>query len=118
MEAKVLREKTLSELLEIEKERRSELFKVRMQHYTGQLIDVTQLRKLRGDVARVATLIKVKRVEADLKELVKLSENAGSPKLKTKVRFLSKYSEDVKRLNSSQKKEISKMLASLKRKKK
>lgn len=118
MEAKALKEKSLKELLEIEKEKRSELFKMRMQHYTGQLMDVSKLKVLKRDVARILTVLKTKRVEEDLKELVKLSESTRSEALKTKVRFFSKYIENVVKLNHSQKREITKMLTALKRKRK
>jgi len=57
MEIKELRNKSLEELSSLENETREELFKVRMQHYSGQLLDPTKIGKLKKDVARILTVI-------------------------------------------------------------
>jgi ribosomal protein L29 len=41
----------------LEKDARQELFKVRMQHYSGQLLDPTKVGKLKKNVARILTVI-------------------------------------------------------------
>ena len=57
MEIKELRNKSLEELFSLEKDTRNELFKVRMQHYSGQLLDPTKIGKLKKNVARILTVI-------------------------------------------------------------
>ncbi len=57
MEIKELRNKSLEELFTLEKETREELFKVRMQHYSGQLLDPSKVGKLKKNVARILTVI-------------------------------------------------------------
>ena len=57
MEIKELRNKSLEELFTLEKETREELFKVRMQHYSGQLLDPSKISKLKKNVARILTVI-------------------------------------------------------------
>lgn len=57
MEIKELRNKSLEELFTLEKETRDELFKVRMQHYSGQLLDPSKVGKLKKNVARILTVI-------------------------------------------------------------
>lgn len=57
MEIKELRNKSLEELFTLEKETRDELFKVRMQHYSGQLLDPSKIGKLKRNVARILTVI-------------------------------------------------------------
>jgi len=57
MEIKELRKKSLDELSSLEKEAREELFKVRMQHYSGQLLDPSKISKLKKNVARILTVI-------------------------------------------------------------
>jgi len=57
MEIKELRNKSLEELSSLEKEAREELFKVRMQHYSGQLLDPSRIGKLKKNVARILTVI-------------------------------------------------------------
>jgi len=58
MKAVELREKTVEELREIEKELREKLFRLKMHHYTGQLESVAELKALKRDVARVLTVLK------------------------------------------------------------
>jgi large subunit ribosomal protein L29 len=48
-----LREKSESELSELNVTLRRQLFGLRMKHHTSQLGDTSQLQKLRRDIARV-----------------------------------------------------------------
>lgn len=57
MKAQELREKSVEELQQLGNEKREELFRLRMQHYTGQLDQPSQLRATRKDIARIETLI-------------------------------------------------------------
>ncbi|MBN2693927.1 50S ribosomal protein L29 [bacterium] len=58
-----LSQKLLKELKELEKEKRMELFTARMKHYSGQLMDVSQLKKLKKEVAAILTVIHQKENE-------------------------------------------------------
>lgn len=57
MKAQELRDKSDQELVELEKEFRDELFRLRMKHFTGQLQRVTDLKEKRRDIARVKTVL-------------------------------------------------------------
>jgi len=56
MKAAELRQKTEKELVELERQLRDELFRLRMKHYSGQLQNVSELRVKRRDIARVKTV--------------------------------------------------------------
>ncbi|MBW3601700.1 MAG: 50S ribosomal protein L29 [Actinobacteria bacterium] len=56
MRAEELRELNDTELAEQLDEHRDELFRLRFQVVTGQLDDVTRLRRVRRDIARVLTV--------------------------------------------------------------
>lgn len=58
MKAKELRERTVEELRELETELREKLFRLKMQHYTGQLESVAELKAMKRDIARVLTVLK------------------------------------------------------------
>ncbi len=57
MKAAELRDKSAAELIEMERELRDELFRLRMKHFTGQLQRVSELREKRRDIARLLTVI-------------------------------------------------------------
>ncbi|MEH6504495.1 MAG: 50S ribosomal protein L29 [Cycloclasticus sp.] len=57
MKASELREKTAQELKELLMELRKEQFNLRMQSATGQLSQVHQFGVVRGDIARVKTIL-------------------------------------------------------------
>jgi large subunit ribosomal protein L29 len=57
MKAAELQAKSEAELIEMERELRDELFRLRMKHFTGQLQRVSELREKRRDIARVLTVI-------------------------------------------------------------
>ncbi len=56
MKAEKVREMTGEELVNKERELREQLFKLRLQKATGQLDNVSRLREVRRDIARVATI--------------------------------------------------------------
>lgn len=57
MKAAELREKSTGELREMEKDLREQLFKFKMQLYTGQLERVSELKTTKRDIARVLTIL-------------------------------------------------------------
>ncbi|MDD9946685.1 MAG: 50S ribosomal protein L29 [Myxococcales bacterium] len=57
MKTQELREKTDSELEELERDARRELWKARFDNYTNQLDNTAKIRRLRRQVARVRTLM-------------------------------------------------------------
>ncbi len=56
-----IKEKSLQELEELLKEKKLELFGLRMKLKTMQLQDTSQIRKTRKDIARIKTAITEKR---------------------------------------------------------
>lgn len=58
MRASELRQKSTDELVELNRERRRELFDLRFKHYTGQLMETSELRKARRDIARIETILR------------------------------------------------------------
>ena len=56
MNAAELREMSEKELVQLERELRDELFRMRMLHYSGQLQNASELRTKRKDIARVLTV--------------------------------------------------------------
>lgn len=55
-EAKELRGRSHEELESFVKEKREELFKLRFQHFTGQLENVARLKQVRREIARGETV--------------------------------------------------------------
>ena len=62
MKAKELRELSLDELLEKERELNQELFNLRFQKGTGQLGNTAIIPKTKRDLARVKTLIREREI--------------------------------------------------------
>jgi len=60
VKTKELRSKTLEDLLKLKEETSTELFEIRMKYHSGQLLDVSQIGKLKKNVARILTVIKEK----------------------------------------------------------
>lgn len=58
MKASDIREKSDTELGELNQSLRDELFRLRMQLYTGQLDRPNRLREVRKSVARVETILR------------------------------------------------------------
>lgn len=63
MKAEELREMTLEELEQKEREFKRKLFNLRFQKATGELNNPAELRKTRKDIARVLTIVREKRGE-------------------------------------------------------
>lgn len=57
MKAAQLKEKTVQELRELEAQLRDELFRLRIQQFTGQLQRTSELTSKRRDIARVNTIL-------------------------------------------------------------
>lgn len=65
MKTSQLRAQSVEELATLAKERRKELFDLRFKHYTGQLADTSQLKKVRREIARIETVIgQIRRAQA------------------------------------------------------
>jgi len=64
MKAVELRELTIDELAQKERELKRKVFNLRFQHATGELDAPAELKKARRDVARVKTLLVEKTQEA------------------------------------------------------
>jgi len=63
MKAEELREMTLEELEQKEREFKRKLFNLRFQKATGELDNTAELEKTRKDIARVKTIAREKRGE-------------------------------------------------------
>lgn len=65
MKAIEIREKTDAELRELVETRRDELFRLKMQLYTGQLEQQRELREVRRDIARIHTILRERELAAN-----------------------------------------------------
>ena len=61
MKAADLREKSLEDLVELEKSLARDFFKARLKNFTNQLDDTSAVRKTKRDRARVLTLLRQKK---------------------------------------------------------
>jgi large subunit ribosomal protein L29 len=61
MKPSELRELSIDQLQEKEKDFREEEFKLRFRHATGQLEQTARLKSLKRDIARVKTIVREKR---------------------------------------------------------
>jgi large subunit ribosomal protein L29 len=61
MKAQELRDQTVDELKDREKELAEQLFALRLQKVTGQLEKSSRVRQVRKDLARVLTVLREKR---------------------------------------------------------
>jgi large subunit ribosomal protein L29 len=61
-----LRELTDEQLLERAESAKEELFNLRFQLATGQLDDSSSIKKVRHEIARIATVMRQRDIEADL----------------------------------------------------
>jgi len=59
MKAKELLSLSAEELLQKEKELKSELFKLNMQRYTGRVDKPHMFRSVKKDIARIETVLKI-----------------------------------------------------------
>ena len=64
MKVSEIREKTSSDLANLEAELKQELFKLRFQSATNQLDNPLQIKSVRKDIARIKTILR----ERELKE--------------------------------------------------
>jgi len=64
MKASKVRELTTQELIEKEKELKSELFNLRFQQATGQLGNPQRIGECKKDIARVKTLLRERELKA------------------------------------------------------
>lgn len=64
MKAKEVRERSDEELKSLEQELRREHFKARIQNHTNQLDSTAKLGQLRRDIARVATVVRQRELQA------------------------------------------------------
>jgi len=71
MKASELSELGIGELEQKAREVRNELFNAKIKHATGQLEDTARLKTLRRDVARVETVLGVKRAASERHEATK-----------------------------------------------
>jgi large subunit ribosomal protein L29 len=65
VKAAELRELSIQELLERERDSRKELFNLRFQMATGQLSNHTAVKKAKRDIARVKTVLNEKYAQED-----------------------------------------------------
>lgn len=110
MKVKELLQKSVSDLQVLVDEKRKELFKLRMKHYSGQLLDSSLLKKARKDISSVLMLITQKENEEMVKEFVELSQKVG--RFQERAKYYS--TKTVTKLGKGDKIEIGKMLLSLK----
>jgi large subunit ribosomal protein L29 len=63
-----LRKKTDDELIDMFEDLKEELYKLRLNHRTGELVDTTQFRQTRHDVARILTVLRERELAAAVVE--------------------------------------------------
>lgn len=64
MKAAEIRDKSADELQSLVSDLRKELFKARIQNHTNQLDSTAKLRGLRRDIARIATVLRQRELQA------------------------------------------------------
>jgi large subunit ribosomal protein L29 len=69
MKAKELKDKSVTELSELETTIRSELFQTRLQNFTNQLDNTSTIPKRRRDLARVATELRSRELDSLTKSI-------------------------------------------------
>ena len=74
-----LRELTDGQLLERAESAQEELFNLRFQLATGQLDDSSSIKKVRHEIARIATLMRERDIEADRQARVAAAEAPAEP---------------------------------------
>ena len=65
MKARELREKSIEELRNTERELKEQLFKLRFQAATGQVENPVKIRLVRKDIARLMTVLAERLAEAE-----------------------------------------------------
>jgi len=72
-----LRDLTEDQLLERAESAKEELFNLRFQLATGQLDNASRIRKVRHDIARIATVLREREIEAELEAALTAAEAGG-----------------------------------------
>ena len=65
MKANEIRERSAEELKTLDSELRKELFKARIQNHTNQLDSTAKLRRLKRDIARIATVLRQRELKGN-----------------------------------------------------
>ena len=65
MKANEIRERSEEELKTLDGELRKELFKARIQNHTNQLDSTAKLRRLKRDIARIATVLRQRELKGN-----------------------------------------------------
>lgn len=65
MKAKELRDKSVSELEQMERDLARDLWKTRFKNFTSQLDDTAKIKNLRRDIARVKTVLGERAAESE-----------------------------------------------------
>ena len=73
-----LRGLTDEQLLERAESAKEELFNLRFQLATGQLDDSSRIKKVRHEIARIATIVRERAIEAELDAALAAAEAAGT----------------------------------------
>ena len=73
-----LRGLTDEQLLERAESAKEELFNLRFQLATGQLDDSSRIKKVRHEIARIATIVRERAIEAELDAALAASEAVGT----------------------------------------
>ena len=77
--AAALRDLTDDQLLERVEDAKEELFNLRFQLATGQLDNPSRIKKVRHEIARIATVMREREIEAELDaELEAAAEGTGT----------------------------------------
>jgi large subunit ribosomal protein L29 len=72
-----LRDLTDDQLVDRAESAKEELFNLRFQLATGQLDDSSRIKKVRHDIARIATVMREREIEAELDAAAAAVEPAG-----------------------------------------
>jgi large subunit ribosomal protein L29 len=65
MKISEIREKTSSELVDLEAELKQELFKLRFQNATNQLANPMRIRSVKKDVAKIKTVLRERELKGE-----------------------------------------------------
>lgn len=63
-----LRSKTDDQLLDLYEDLKEEVYKLRLNHATGQLMDTSQLKQTKRTIARVLTIMRERELAAQIAE--------------------------------------------------
>jgi large subunit ribosomal protein L29 len=78
MKASDLREKSVEDLLELQKTLAHDVFQSRLKNFTNRLDDTSAIRKTKRDLARVTTLLREHELGTQAKQSSKDSETQSS----------------------------------------